>query len=93
MNYYLTIYYFEYVNNVLLKENSSKEHKLKFKDFEDAKKYALNQAYSYFDDVSRVTKKRNMLSSSKKDKIYSFCLQELSGEAQYEVIVYLIMEE
>lgn len=89
MNYYLTIYYFEYANNVLLKENSSKEHKLKFASFEDAKKYALNQAYSYFDDVSRVTKKL----SSKKDKIYSFCLQELSGEAQYEVIVYLIMEE
>lgn len=88
MNYYLTIYYFEYANNVLLKENVSKEHKLKFKDFEDAEKYALNEAYSYFDDVSRVTKKM----STQKDKTYCFRLQELSGEAQYEVIVYLIME-
>lgn len=89
MNHSLTIFYFEYANNVLLKENVSTEHKLGFKTFEDAKNYAMNQAYSYFDDISRIVVKL----SNANDKIYFFRLQELSGEARYECSVYLKMEE
>ena len=84
MIYTLTIWYFEFANNVLLKESVETEHKLGFKSIEDAKSYATNKAYSYFDDLNRIIIKKN-----ESDNFLGIRIEEISGEARYECSAYI----
>lgn len=84
MTYTLTIWYFEFAKDVLLKESVETEHKLRFKSIEEAKSYATNKAYSYFDDLNRIIIKKN-----ESDNFLGLRLEEISGEARYECSAYI----
>ena len=84
MTYTLTIWYFEFAKNVLLKESVETENKLGFKSIEDAKSYATNKAYSYFDDLNRIIIKKN-----ESDNFLGIRIEEISGEARYECSAYI----
>lgn len=84
MTYTLTIWYFEFAKDVLLKESVETEHKLGFKSIEDAKKYTMNKAYSYFDDLNRVVTTKN-----ESDNFLGIRIEEISGESRYECSAYI----
>lgn len=84
MTYTLTIWYFEFAKDVLLKESVETEHKLGFKSIEDAKNYATNKAFSYFDDLNRIIIKKNG-----SDNFLGIRIEEISGEARYECSAYI----
>ena len=84
MTYTLTIWYFEFAKDVLLKDSVETEHKLGFNSIEQAKSYATNKAYSYFDDLNRITIKKN-----ESDSFLGLHLEEKAGEARYECSAYI----
>lgn len=84
MTYTLTIWYFEFAKDVLLKESVETEHKLGFKSIEAAKEYTMNKAYSYFDDLNRIIIKKN-----ESDNFLGLRLEEKAGEARYECSAYI----
>lgn len=84
MTYTLTIWYFEFAKDVLLKDSVETEHKLGFKSIEEAKSYATNKAYSYFDDLNRITIKKN-----ESEDFLGLHIEEITGEARYECSAYI----
>lgn len=85
MTYTLTIWYFEFAKDVLLKESVETEHKLGFKSIEEAKSYATNKAYSYFDDLNRIV----VTIKNESDNFLGLRLEEKAGEARYECSAYI----
>lgn len=85
MTYTLTIWYFEFAKDVLLKESVETEHKLKFKSIEEAKSYATNKAYSYFDDLNRVV----VTIKNESDNFLGLRIEEKAGEARYGCSAFL----
>lgn len=85
MTYTLTIWYVEFAKDVLLKESVETEHELKFKNVEEAKSYATNKAYSYFDDLNRVV----VTIKNESDNFLGLRLEEKAGEARYGCSAYI----